>query len=95
MVQIDPNEKHIDIEKNFFSEDVPVEKRTAVFNKLFFHYKKDWKTSFLLMLLLSIGLASLGLSENSSATIIGVMIIAILAFNYYIKHRHPSIEFHE
>lgn len=78
MAQIDPNEKHIDIEKNFFSENVPVEKRTAVFNKLFFHYKKDWKTSFLLMLLLSIGLASLGLSENSSATIIGAMIIAPL-----------------
>lgn len=78
MVQIDPNEKNVDIEKDFFSEDVPVEKRTAVFNKLFFHYKKDWKTSFLLMLLLSIGLASLGLSENSSATIIGAMIIAPL-----------------
>lgn len=78
MVQIDPNEKEEDIEKKFFSEDVPVEKRTSVFNKLFFHYKKDWKTSFLLMLLLSIGLASLGLSENSSATIIGAMIIAPL-----------------
>lgn len=78
MAQIDPNEKDVDIEKNFFSEDVPVEKRTAVFNKLFFHYKKDWKTSFLLMLLLSIGLASLGLSENSSAAIIGAMIIAPL-----------------
>lgn len=78
MVQIDPNEKDVDIEKNFFSEDVPVEERTSVFNKLFFHHKKDWKTSFLLMLLLSIGLVSLGLSENSSATIIGAMIIAPL-----------------
>ena len=78
MVQIDPNEKHVDIEKNFFSEDVPIDKRAAVFNKLFFHYKKDWKKSFLLMLLLSIGLASLGLSKNSSATIIGAMIIAPL-----------------
>jgi uncharacterized hydrophobic protein (TIGR00271 family) len=78
MVQIDPNEKDIDIEKNFFSEDVPVENRTSVFNKLFFHYKKDWGKSFMLMLLLSIGLTSLGLSENSSATIIGAMIIAPL-----------------
>lgn len=77
-MHIDPNEKEINIEKDFFSEDVPVENRAAVFNKLFFHYKKDWKTSFLLMLLLSIGLASLGLSENSSATIIGAMIIAPL-----------------
>lgn len=78
MVQIDPNEKDLDIERNFFSENVPVEERASVFNKLFFHYKKDWQNSFLLMLLLSIGLASLGLSENSSATIIGAMIIAPL-----------------
>jgi uncharacterized hydrophobic protein (TIGR00271 family) len=98
MVQIDPNEKDADIEKNLFSEYVPVDKRTAVFNKLFFHYKKDWRTSFLLMLLLSIGLASLGLSENSSATIIGAMIIAplgqpIIAFGGAIAlgWRHQSM----
>lgn len=78
MAQIDPNGKDIDIEKNFFSEDVPVEERTAVFNKLFFHYKKDWQISFSLMLILSVGIASLGLSENSSATIIGAMIVAPL-----------------
>lgn len=72
------DEKVIDIEKNFFSQDVPVEERTSAFNKLFFHYKKDWQSSFALMLFLSVGLASLGLSEDSSATIIGAMIIAPL-----------------
>lgn len=77
-MQIGPNEKDIHIEENFFSQDVPVEERTSVFNKLFFHYKKDWQSSFSLMLILSVGLASLGLSEDSSATIIGAMIIAPL-----------------
>ena len=78
MAHIDPPEKDIDIEKNLFSRGVPVEERAAVFNKLFFHYKIDWKRSFSLMLFLSVGLASLGLSEDSSATIIGAMIIAPL-----------------
>lgn len=77
-MQIDPNEKDIYIEKNFFSQDLPIEERTAVFNKLFFHYKKDWQSSFSLMLILSVGIASLGLSEDSSAAIIGAMIIAPL-----------------
>ena len=77
-MKIDPNKKGIDLEKDFFSHEVPIEERAAVFNQLFFHYKKDWQTSFLLMLFLSVGLASLGLSENSSATLIGAMIIAPL-----------------
>lgn len=77
-MQIDPNEKDIYIENNFFSQDIPIEERNAVFNKLFFHYKKDWQISFALMLILSIGIGSLGLSENSSATIIGAMIVAPL-----------------
>ena len=77
-MQIDPNEKDIYVEKNFFAQDIPLEERTAVFNKLFFHYKKDWQSSFALMLILSVGIASLGLSEDSSATIIGAMIIAPL-----------------
>lgn len=74
----EPNEEDVYIEKNFFSQDIPPEKRTAAFNGLFFHYKKDWQTSFALMLFLSVGIASLGLSEDSSATIIGAMIIAPL-----------------
>jgi len=77
-VQIEPNENDHYVEKNFFSRDVPIEERTAVFNKLFFHYKKRWQSSYALMLFLSVGLASLGLSEDSSATIIGAMIIAPL-----------------
>lgn len=77
-MQIDPNEKGIYIENNFFSQDIGVEERTSVFNKLFFHYKKDWQISYALMLILSVGIASLGLSEDSSATIIGAMVIAPL-----------------
>ncbi len=77
-MQIAPNEKDIYIERNFFFQDVPVEERSSVFNTLFFHYKNDWQNSFALMLFLSVGLASLGLSEDSSATIIGAMIIAPL-----------------
>ncbi|MCB0727690.1 MAG: TIGR00341 family protein [Ignavibacteriae bacterium] len=77
-MQIDPNEKEVYIERNFFSQDVPVEERTNVFNKLFFHYKKDWQGSFGLMLFLSVGIACLGLSEDSTAVIIGAMIIAPL-----------------
>lgn len=77
-MQIEPNEKDEYIEKNFFSKEIPIEERTAVFNKLFFHYKKDWQSSFAFMLILSVGIASLGLSGNSTATIIGAMIIAPL-----------------
>lgn len=77
-MRIDPSEKDIYIEKNFFTQNVPVEERASVFNKLFFHFKRDWQSSFSLMLFLSVGLASLGLSEDSSATIIGAMIIAPL-----------------
>lgn len=77
-MEIDPNTNDIFVEKNFYSQDVSIEERTNVFNKLFFHYKKDWQSSFALMLFLSVGIASLGLSENSTATIIGAMIIAPL-----------------
>lgn len=77
-MEIDPNAKDIFVEKNFFSQDIPVHERKYVFNKLFFHYKNDWQSSFALMLFLSVGIACLGLSENSSATVIGAMIIAPL-----------------
>lgn len=77
-MHIEPNSEDRFIEKNFFSQDIPVEKRTEVFNSLFFHYKKDWQSSFALMLFLSAGIATLGLSEDSTATIIGAMIIAPL-----------------
>ena len=77
-MKIDPNENDIYVEENFFSQEIPIHERKYVFNKLFFHYKKDWQSSFALMLFLSVGIACLGLSENSSATIIGAMIIAPL-----------------
>lgn len=74
----EPNTNDHITEKEFFSQDIPVPERTYVFNKLFFHHKKNWQSSFALMLFLSVGISSLGLSENSSATIIGAMIIAPL-----------------
>lgn len=77
-MEIDPNTNDIYVEKNFFAQEIPVNERKYIFNKLFFHYKKDWQSSFALMLFLSVGIASLGLSSNSTATIIGAMIIAPL-----------------
>ena len=77
-MEIDPNTNDRLVEKNFFSQDIPVKERKYVFNQLFFHYKNDWQSSFALMLFLSVGIATLGLSENSTATIIGAMIIAPL-----------------
>lgn len=78
IVHIDPIQGDVLIEKNFFSVDIPVSERTKAFNRYFFHYKNDWQVSFALMLVLSTGIATLGLSLNSSATIIGAMIIAPL-----------------
>lgn len=77
-MQTDPNEKDVFIEKNFFSQDIPIRDRASVFNSLFFHYKRNWQLSFALMLFLSVSIGSLGLSEDSSATIIGAMLIAPL-----------------
>jgi uncharacterized hydrophobic protein (TIGR00271 family) len=77
-MHIDPAEEDVFIEKNFFSQDIIPEERTTAFNSLFFHYKNDWQSSFALMLVISVGIATLGLSENSSAAIIGAMIVAPL-----------------
>ncbi|MDP3556944.1 MAG: DUF389 domain-containing protein [Bacteroidota bacterium] len=77
-MDLDPNPKDIFVEKNFFSQEIPFEGRAAAFNNLFFNFKDNWKISFGLMLTLSVGIASLGLSEDSAATIIGAMIIAPL-----------------
>lgn len=78
VIRINPNDHNDAVKQSFFAQDVPFEQRGAIFNKLFFHYKKDWQSSFSFMLVLSVGLASLGLSEDSSAAIIGAMIIAPL-----------------
>jgi uncharacterized hydrophobic protein (TIGR00271 family) len=77
-MEVESNTNDIFNGKYLFTQDIPVHERAAFFNKLFFHYKNNWQGSFSLMLLLSVGIASLGLSENSSPTIIGAMIIAPL-----------------
>lgn len=63
---------------HFFSLAEPSDARQGIFNSLFFNLKDGWQFPFWLMLILSAGLGSLGLSENSAATIIGAMIIAPL-----------------
>lgn len=63
---------------NLFRRDTTEDNRRAALNSLFFNSNKNWKNPFWLMLLLSVGIASLGLSENSAATVIGAMIVAPL-----------------
>ena len=58
--------------------DVSVETRSPAINDLFFNLNQKWQLPFWLMLSLSAGIASLGLSEDSAATIIGAMIVAPL-----------------
>lgn len=58
--------------------DIPVETRSPAINELFFNLSQKWQLPFWLMLSLSSGIASLGLSEDSAATIIGAMIVAPL-----------------
>ena len=65
-------------ETGLFSLDSPYEERTATFDTLFFSLRKKWQLPFWLMLSLSAGIASLGLSANSAATVIGAMIVAPL-----------------
>ena len=77
-MKINIEDKDVFIEKDFYSEEIPDKSRKAVFENLFFNFKRSNEISFWLMLLLSSGIATLGLSENSSATVIGAMIVAPL-----------------
>ena len=52
--------------------------RRAVLQQVFFDSDPTWFWPFLVMLWISSGVASLGLSQNSAATVIGAMIIAPL-----------------
>lgn len=73
-----PKDNDIYIEKNFFKEEIPKESRESAMSDLFFNYKAHWKMSFWFMLILASGIATLGLSENAAATVIGAMIVAPL-----------------
>lgn len=61
-----------------FDIDALPEDNRVAFNLLFFNLKGGWRTPFALMLLMSAGIATLGLSEDSAATVIGAMIVAPL-----------------
>lgn len=63
---------------DIFDIDALPEDNRVAFNLLFFNLKNGWATPFGLMLLMSAGIATLGLSEDSAATVIGAMIVAPL-----------------
>jgi uncharacterized membrane protein len=62
----------------FLNKNIPVTERAAALNELFFNRKEPWAAAFWLMLLSSTGLASLGLSENSGARVIGALVVTPL-----------------
>ncbi|WP_324827933.1 DUF389 domain-containing protein [Qipengyuania zhejiangensis] len=61
----------------FSIDPLPIDNREA-FNLLFFNLKSHWKLPFALMLAMSACIATLGLSENSAAVVIGAMVVAPL-----------------
>jgi hypothetical protein len=63
---------------SLFGVDVSVLGRHAALDAVFFDRRSGWQVPFWLMLMLSVGIATLGLSENSGATVIGAMIVAPL-----------------
>lgn len=63
---------------DIFDIDALPEDNRVAFNLLFFNLKDGWVMPFALMLLMSAGIATLGLSEDSAATVIGAMIVAPL-----------------
>lgn len=67
--------------KTLFSLSAPSEARKGAFDALFFNLRLHWQAPFALMVALSAGVATLGLSENSAATVIGAMIIAPLGLS--------------
>ena len=62
----------------FFTHRVEAPLRAAVLRNVFFDSDPRWLPAFITMLLLSGGIATFGLSQDSAATVIGSMIIAPL-----------------
>ena len=62
----------------FFPRRIPAARRAEVLHNVFLDSAPRWRSSFIVMLLLSGGIATLGLSQDSAATVIGSMIIAPL-----------------
>ena len=54
------------------------QERATVLHDVFFDSDPRWGSAFVVMLALSAGIATLGLSQNSAATVIGSMIVAPL-----------------
>lgn len=62
----------------FFQRSIDAGQRATALKNVFFDSDPAWLPSFIVMLLLSGGVATLGLSQDSAATVIGSMIIAPL-----------------
>lgn len=60
------------------AHSVTSEMRSASLRAVFLDGQPRWQSAFTVMLVLAAGIASLGLSQNSAATVIGSMIIAPL-----------------
>lgn len=61
-----------------FRHQLQVGERTEVLRHVFLNSNPNWHSAFIIMILLSGGIATLGLSQNSAATVIGSMIVAPL-----------------
>lgn len=62
----------------FFRHQLQVGERTEVMRRVFLSSNPHWRSAFVVMILLSGAIATLGLSQDSAATIIGSMIVAPL-----------------
>lgn len=71
-------DKELLLGMEFFYKNIPVESRRRFIDSVFFNLKNKWRISYWLMMTVSCGICSIGLSENSAATIIGAMIITPL-----------------
>jgi uncharacterized hydrophobic protein (TIGR00271 family) len=68
-----------DLSGVFLVHQIPHADRAGVLQRVFLDADDRWFAPFLVMTLLSAGVATLGLSQDSAATVIGSMIIAPLA----------------
>ncbi len=67
-----------DVQGWFPRHKLEVKDRTKVLRKVFLDSDPQWRKDFIVMLVLSGGIATLGLSQDSAATVIGSMIVAPL-----------------
>ncbi len=67
-----------EIQSVWFRHRLEVKERAEVLQRVFLDSDPRWLSAFIVMLLLSGGIATLGLSSDSAATVIGSMVVAPL-----------------